>query len=153
MSVLFSRNVPLFMTRNRNGLCILSMMFTLFLFQSIQHQSHDGLAIIVPGGGLQANGTLPLHTKARLDKAIQLFMKHKARSPVVVTLSAGTTHKPNPIDDDNFPIYESSAAIKYLLSYGISPNLLLEEKLSLDTIGNVGVNLSLNEHSCLLTRN
>lgn len=118
------------------GVAILVVICMTLNFASTQSKV-VGLALIVPGGGLQGNGSLPRHTKVRLDKAIELFSVYKSSNPVIVALSAGTTHKPNPVDNNNFPIYESSAAIKYLLSHGISPNLLLEEKLSLDTIGNV----------------
>ncbi|CAM9358843.1 unnamed protein product, partial [Ectocarpus fasciculatus] len=90
--------------------------------------------IVVPGGGLTAAGGLPAHSLERMNKAVELF--HASEEAVVVTLSAGTTHKPNPTDADHFTHYESSVALKYLVDRGLPVQRVFEEKLSLDTIGN-----------------
>jgi hypothetical protein len=55
---------------------------------------------------------------------------------ILLTLSAGTTHKPNPLDENGFIIYEAAAAAQELIALGISPSAILEENASLDTIGN-----------------
>ena len=57
--------------------------------------------------------------------------------PCIITLSAGTPHVPPPKDARDFPLYEASEGARYLLASGVSPENVLEEKLSLDTLGNV----------------
>ena len=54
----------------------------------------------------------------------------------IITLSAGTTHKPPPLDDRGFPIFESIAAANYLVRRGLNPQQILSETSSYDTIGN-----------------
>ena len=54
----------------------------------------------------------------------------------LITLSAGTTHKPPPLGDCDFPIFESIAAADYLIKQGINPEKILPETSSYDTIGN-----------------
>jgi hypothetical protein len=58
------------------------------------------------------------------------------RGEHIVALSAGTTHKPPPLDGDGFPVFESTAAAGYLIRRGIQPSLILCETASYDTIGN-----------------
>jgi len=95
--------------------------------------------IVVPGGGLTSSGELPAHVILRVDKAIELWrncQKNEQQNCLVATLSAGTPHKPNPTDSNGFTILEATVAAKYLISHGIPPSVILEENLSLDTIGN-----------------
>jgi len=96
------------------------------------------IVIAVLGGGLTSSGSVPLHTKLRLDKAIDLYHQLSTHHQVIIIpLSAGTPYKPNPVDDKGFPIFESSAAARHLISSGIPPSDVLEESMSLDTVGNV----------------
>lgn len=88
-------------------------------------------AVLVPGGGVYANGDLPLWTQRRLDCALTKSQRY------IVTLSAGTTHKPPPLDQDGYPIFESVAAAQYLMRRGVGPEKILVETCSYDTIGNV----------------
>jgi len=89
-------------------------------------------AILIPGGGIKKDGSLPEWTKRRLDKAIEIF----SETEYIITLSAGTTHKPPVLDKKDFPIFESVAAANYLIKKGINSRNILTEKISLDTIGN-----------------
>ena len=89
-------------------------------------------AILVPGGGVREEGELPLWTKRRLDRAIE-----KRHGAYVLALSAGTTHRPPPLDADGYPIFESVAAANYLIERGVDPDKVLVETSSYDTIGNV----------------
>ncbi len=89
-------------------------------------------AVLIPGGGARAGGELPLWTQRRLDHAIT-----KSQAAYIITLSAGTTHKPLPVDVDGYPIFESIAAADYLIQHGIDPKKVLVETSSYDTIGNV----------------
>lgn len=91
-------------------------------------------AILIPGGGLNANGEIPLWVKSRLDLAAQLYFKRKAT--YIITLSAGTVHKPPPIRANGFPIFEAEAAAEYLVNLGVTPQNILCECSSYDTIGN-----------------
>lgn len=116
--------------------CVLltGLLGVIFVMRRYRHA--EGISVIVvPGGGLLEDGSLPPHSLKRVEKAVELYWADP--SSVIVTLSAGTTHKPNPRDQFSFPLYESSAALKYLVSKGIPTENILEEKLSLDTIGNV----------------
>lgn len=85
--------------------------------------------------------------KARLDRAIELYESSKLMPSscgyghCMVTLSAGTPHVPPPRNTDGFPLYEASMGADYLLRAGIPPQNIYEEKLSLDTLGNVSYGL------------
>lgn len=89
-------------------------------------------AILVPGGGVREGGELPLWTRRRLDRALQI----QTGEELIITLSAGTVHKPPPLDSKGFPIFESAAAAKYLVQRGLDPKRILIETSSYDTIGN-----------------
>jgi len=87
--------------------------------------------IVVPGGGVRPGGTVPPWTRERLDHALCL----RQDEPVMV-LSAGTVHRPPPLDSDGFPVFESLAAARYLIEQGMDPRKILTETCSYDTIGN-----------------
>ncbi len=89
-------------------------------------------AVLIPGGGLGSRGELPPWVQARLDRAIALT----PRPQYFIPLSAGTTHKPPPLDALGFPMLESVAAGRYLAAQGIAGAQILPETISLDTIGN-----------------
>jgi DUF218 domain len=88
-------------------------------------------AILIPGGGVREGGLLPSWVKRRLDLAVELF-----DGSYIVTLSAGTTHRPPPLDEYGFPIFESVAAAKHLVNLGVPRDRILVETQSYDTIGN-----------------
>lgn len=88
-------------------------------------------AILIPGGGVRQGGELPLWTRRRLHRAVQ-----RQAGEYLITLSAGTVHKPTLLDDYGFPIYESAAAARYLMEQGIDGRQVLMETVSYDTIGN-----------------
>lgn len=87
-------------------------------------------AILVPGGGVREGGELPLWVQRRLDAACQLH-----QGEYILTLSAGTPHRPPPLED-GFPIFESTAGARYLIAKGIPQDRILVEASSYDTIGN-----------------
>lgn len=91
-------------------------------------------AIIIPGGGLEPDTSLPQPwVRARLDAALKL----SSRTKYFVALSRGTTHRPPSLDARGFPITESAASAKYLLDHGVEdPARILLDGWSLDTIGN-----------------
>lgn len=82
---------------------------------------------------------MPSHTKLRVEKAVELFkkMEEDGKHPTILTLSGGTPHKPNPLNQAGFPIWESTAAASSLIKMGIPPRCIFEESFSLDTVGNV----------------
>ncbi|MCP5049603.1 MAG: YdcF family protein [bacterium] len=88
-------------------------------------------AILVPGGGMRANGEVPPWVKNRLDRAKELH-----NDDFIVTLSGGTIHKPPPLDEQGYPVFESIAAARYLMERGVDPQDILCEIASYDTIGN-----------------
>ncbi|MGF1461249.1 MAG: hypothetical protein ACFBSG_19745, partial [Leptolyngbyaceae cyanobacterium] len=86
-------------------------------------------AVLIPGGGLQPSGGLVPWVQVRLDGAIALV----PQPHFFIPLSAGTTHKPPPLDSLGFPILESVAAATYLQRQGIDSARILPETVSLDT--------------------
>jgi hypothetical protein len=88
-------------------------------------------AILIPGNGVRAGGELPSWVRLHLDRAIQIY-----NGEYVIVLSAGTTHRPPPVDVRGFPIFESVAAARYLMERGIPSERILTETQSYDTIGN-----------------
>jgi uncharacterized SAM-binding protein YcdF (DUF218 family) len=92
--------------------------------------------IVVLGGGVTADGKAPEHTQQRLNLALDVY-KELDTNALLIPLSGGTPHKPNPVDQRGFPVWESTAAAKGLLERGVPVERILEESFSLDTIGNV----------------
>ncbi len=90
--------------------------------------------ILVPGGGLQPDGEVPLWVRERLDQAIQLY--NATDDSIIVALSAGTTHKPLVCTAGGFPVFESVAAAQYLQGKNIPATRIYTETSSYDTIGN-----------------
>ena len=92
-------------------------------------QSYD--AILIPGGGVREGGTVPSWVQGRFDLAVRIH-----QGEYIVALSAGTTHRPPPVDENGFPIFESAAGARYLMQAGIPAEQILTETNSYDTIGN-----------------
>jgi len=90
----------------------------------------DSDAIIVPGGGVRDQGELPSWVRRRLDRTIEIY-----QGQLIITLSAGTTYRPPPLDNYRFPIFESAAAARYLIDAGVPEESILTETCSYDTIG------------------
>ena len=88
-------------------------------------------AILIPGGGLLEGGSLPVWTKRRLDKAIEI-----QNDEHIITLSAGTIHKPPQLNRRGYPMFECVQAADYLMKKGLSPRKILTERSSYDTLGN-----------------
>jgi hypothetical protein len=88
-------------------------------------------AILIPGGGLLADGTPPPWVCKRLDMAAEV-----GDTRFFITLSRGTVHKAPPRNNEGFPIDESVASAVYLLKLGVPKELILTETVSFDTIGN-----------------
>lgn len=89
-------------------------------------------AILIPGGGLTPQGTLPPWSLNRFEHALSF----EDGQCLYLPLSAGTVHKPPPLDPAGFPIWESVAGAHFLLEHGIPADRILPETSSCDTIGN-----------------
>jgi uncharacterized SAM-binding protein YcdF (DUF218 family) len=89
-------------------------------------------AVVVPGGGLDADGKPLPWVAARLDAAL----KYDQHTTFYLVLSRGTTHKPPPRDSDGYAIDEAAASATYLVERGVPTSKVLLESWSLDTIGN-----------------
>jgi hypothetical protein len=90
--------------------------------------NYDGILIL--GGGVREGGELTPWAEARFDLALEL-----EDGEPLVCLSAGTTHRPPPLED-GFPITESLAGARYLMRRGVAPERIRMESVSYDTIGN-----------------
>ena len=88
--------------------------------------------IVIPGGGVDANGSPSAWVCARLDRALELA----SPTSYFLVLSRGTTHHPPICDKHQFPIDEASASAAYLMERHIPAHRILVENWSLDTIGN-----------------
>jgi len=88
--------------------------------------------ILIPGGGLLEDGSLPPWTIARLKHALSV----KDECQWFILLSGGTVHKPPPVNADGYPLLESRVLAKHLVNAGINSNRILTEISSYDTIGN-----------------
>jgi len=88
--------------------------------------------ILILGGGLLLDGSMPPWTQSRLDRALEL----QDQTRWIACLSGGSVHKPPPVNDAGYPIYESRAAAEYLINNGLKPEKVLTEICSYDTIGN-----------------
>ncbi|UCH95510.1 MAG: YdcF family protein [Candidatus Aminicenantes bacterium] len=88
-------------------------------------------AVLVPGGGIKNNRELPPWVQQRFDRALEIHQKE-----YIIALSAGTTHKPPPLDINGFPVFESTVGADYLIKKGVDPRWILCETASYDTIGN-----------------
>jgi hypothetical protein len=88
-------------------------------------------AILIPGGGVREHGALPDYVAARFDRALSV-----PGDALLIPLSAGTPHRPPPLDRRGFPITEGRAGGDYLLRRGVPRSRIAIEESSFDTIGN-----------------
>lgn len=88
-------------------------------------------AILILGGGVRDGGVLPPWVQQRFDHALA-----RQTGEPLIALSAGTVHRPPPLDVAGYPIFESVAGAAYLMQRGIPPAQILTETSSYDTIGN-----------------
>lgn len=87
--------------------------------------------ILIPGGGVREGGEVPPWVKNRLNRVLEI-----QSGEIIITLSGGTVHRPPPLDQGGFPIFESVAGAGYLIKKGIKPDRVFVEINSYDTIGN-----------------
>lgn len=62
-----------------------------------QFGQQGSTAIVILGGGLLRDGSVPSHTLLRIERAVQIYHDLKGEA-VIIPLSGGTPHKPNPLD-------------------------------------------------------
>jgi hypothetical protein len=91
--------------------------------------------IIILGGGLTTDYSLPLWVKDRCDKAIKIF-NNDPDNFNIVTASGGSYHY-KPKISGNFIEFESCIIAKYLIDNGIRSDKICRESSSYDTIGNM----------------
>eukprot|EP00966_Prymnesium_polylepis_P250536 5793506-Prymnesium_polylepis.1 len=92
-------------------------------------------AIIVPAGGQHDDGP-PAHVLARLERAVQIYRMAPEPKPYVITTAWGTPHKPCPHDAAGFERHEAQDNAHWLMLHGVPPDAVLEESVSLETVGN-----------------
>jgi len=89
-------------------------------------------AVIILGGGVRKNGSLPIWVIRRVRKALEF----KDKTKYFVTSSAYTTNKKPLINKMGFPVNESVKMGELLVKAGINKSRILTERWSHDTIGN-----------------
>jgi hypothetical protein len=88
-------------------------------------------AVLVLGGGVRPKGELPPWVVRRFDRAVEV-----AGKAPIVCLSAGTVHRPPPLNQEGYPWLESVAGAAHLLARDVPPERIQVEAISYDTIGN-----------------
>jgi uncharacterized SAM-binding protein YcdF (DUF218 family) len=118
-------------------IAVMSLLFYGFAFSTVDAEppSPSFDAIIVPAGGQTPTGPPP-HVMARIEQAAKLYLEAGTPKPKVITTAWGTPHKPCPHDAAGFEVHESSDNAKMLIKKGVAPSDILEESLSLETVGN-----------------
>ena len=89
-------------------------------------------AVIILGGGVREDGTLPIWVLRRIKKAIE----YQNKTRYFITSSAYTTNKKPVINKMGFPVNESVKMGELLVKAGIDESRILTERWSHDTIGN-----------------
>jgi uncharacterized SAM-binding protein YcdF (DUF218 family) len=117
--------------------CCLCLPAWLWNFPAPSASTRRGYdAILVCGGGLSSTG-LPPWVDLRVKLAAQLYHAQDGVKPYVIMMGRGTTHRPPPRDAAGFTVTEAQMGAKAAwLVHGVAPEQLLEESVSLDTIGN-----------------
>ena len=90
------------------------------LFHSFKiHLGHTAgrtskVAIVILGGGLTSEGRVNPQVELRVQRALALYheLKSKNTDVALIPISAGTTHKPPPLDSAGFPITEAQVSVK-----------------------------------------
>jgi vancomycin permeability regulator SanA len=90
--------------------------------------------IFVLAGGIDNNNEPNIFVKKRLDKAIEMY--NLTSNNIIIVLGGGTYHKPPGLDSNNYVIHESTSCANYLINKGISPDKIIREWASYDTIAN-----------------
>ena len=73
---------------------------------------------------------------ARLEQAAHLYLESAYPKPYVITTAWGTPHKPCPHDAAGFERHEAADNARFLIERGVQPAHILEESVSLETVGN-----------------
>jgi len=89
-------------------------------------------AVIILGGGVLDNGSLPVWVIRRIQKALDF----KDKTKYFITSSAYTINKKPVINQLGFPVNESVKMGELLVKAGINESRILTERWSHDTIGN-----------------
>lgn len=96
-------------------------------------------AVIVLGGGQTQDGMPSSIVLPRLDRAAELYREAQElgrKPPLIIVGSRGTPHKPSPHDAGGYEIDEADGSARYLMSLSIPSEVILQENVALDTIGN-----------------
>ena len=97
-------------------------------------------AILILGGSIHNDGSLPTWVISRLDKALE----YDKVANYYIVLSRYTYHKVPLLKNDQFPLDESRVMGQYLLEKGVSSEKILLDTWSVDTIGNVYAALTMH---------
>ncbi|KAK9848231.1 hypothetical protein WJX84_002481 [Apatococcus fuscideae] len=92
-------------------------------------------AVLVLGGGLQEDGSLPEWGVRRVQLGRELQLQQGSACPLLC-LGAGTPHKPAVITRKGHILHEASAYSEHLVAQGAPRHGMLKEMASYDTIGN-----------------
>ncbi|MAG60279.1 hypothetical protein CL619_00685 [archaeon] len=104
---------------------------TLHLYFSLMSEEFD--AIVILGGGLKEDLTLPIWVKVRVKKAIQVYKEQGSKYFILPTSS--TPHVPIKLDNDGQPYNDSKAIAKELLENEIPKEKILMLDFARDTLG------------------
>eukprot|EP00439_Symbiodinium_sp_Y106_P070415 s2371_g12.t1 len=117
-----------------------ALILLLKMISNEEAQDASPHLVVVPGGGLTAEGSPPPWVRRRLQEAASLYFTYvrSGQRAAVIMLSAGTPHKPMPRDPrSGFQVLEAEANARCLIrDFNVPSQDVFEESWSLDTIGN-----------------
>lgn len=85
-------------------------------------------AIVVLGGGIAADGTLPAVACARVKRAVELY--HAGIAPRMILSGRCGLTDPDPV------VTEAAAMASYAIEHGVPEDCILLEEVARDTVGN-----------------
>lgn len=97
-------------------------------------------AIVIPGAGGPRDGLDPLNSlpewvERKLSSFAKQYLEQQSATPII-TLSAGTYHKPGSLDCNGRNFNEATGMTLYLEHLGVPIEQIYEELASYDTVGN-----------------
>jgi uncharacterized SAM-binding protein YcdF (DUF218 family) len=95
---------------------------------TLPRRRHTADAIVVLGGGLGADGTLPQVAKARVERAVEAYRSGVAPR-IIMTGRCALTAEPGPVT-------EARAMTDAAVALGVPEDVVLLEEVARDTLGN-----------------
>ena len=113
---------------------VAGLLLVVYLLMALLLGQNNTEYIVILSDGVTSNGQLTQHIKLRINRAHELWLASH-RQAIVLAMSQGNPSQPFPLDKEGFQVYDSTSIAKALIQGGIPGQNILEEAMSLDTIG------------------